>query len=250
MRRNAERCSQPSRRIDVANLRKCLLEIRERLGPLIKELGLRQRLGMKHGEFWLHIERRDENGVVWKAPVFFVFPPASSREDIDDTWSSVRVGLSEPIAKPVGTNGWVCFEGQYEYEGEPIGPKADIRSVEQALELAASTLQDFPLVPDDVVDGVIECHCLSWIWDDLRMICDDRGVEQVHVKRDEKGYESFYFDHGDRMVEMRCIGDNVQFFLNGELLASAYHYNRREVRDAMAWTFEQIDEEVSRKPKS
>ncbi|WP_027668922.1 hypothetical protein [Rhizobium leguminosarum] len=234
----------------MANLRKCLLEITDRLGPLADELGLRHRLGTKNDEFYLFFERRDEKGVVWKAPVIFMFPPALTREDIDDTWSDVRIGLSEPVVKPIGTNGWVCFDGHFDDCGEPIGPNAGIRSKEDAFELAETALREFPLVPDDAVYGVIEDLSLADVWDGLRQTCAEHGVEQIDVGRDDKGDEFFRFEHVGCVIEILYTGNVARFLVDGEVQADLQRYGLREIQDEIKWTFDRIDERDFRQPKS
>ena len=224
----------------MANLRKCLLEIKERLGPLTKELGLRHRLSMDGDEFRLFFERKDNNGVVWKAPVIFTFPPASTRQEIDDTWSKVRIRFTEAVAKPVGTNGWVCFDGP-DYELTIGQQNNQIPSIDIAFEAAESTLREFPLMPDDMVSGVIEVGPLDDIWQTLRSICSDHGVEEIDVDRTGNGDEFFCLEYDGSAIEIVFSGDKAKFLVDGEVESVVQSYRLREMELDIRWMFDVVE---------
>lgn len=223
--------SMLSRRIVVRYLKKCLLEIKARLGPLTKELGLQHKLGRGHCDDWcLFFERTDADGVVWRAPVNFTFPPRSETGQQEITWDNVRIGLVETVVEKIGTNGWVSFVGNLDLEGLPIGAGSLVPDVDAAFAQAAEYLRQFPLFPEDInLSGVVDDGDLADFWKKLEPECQARGIEQIDVGRNNDGDEFYSFCYEGSNVEILYRGDETAFLIDGEVRARSSKNDIRNV---------------------
>ncbi|MDV4160520.1 hypothetical protein R1538_05220 [Rhizobium leguminosarum] len=226
------------------------MEIKERLGPLTKALGLQHRLGMGHcDDVCLFFERKDENGVVWRAPVSFTFPPSSYTGQKGITWEHVRIGLVETVAEPIGTNGWVSFVGFPNLEGMLVGPEGSIPTWDVAFDEAAEYLREYPLVPEEInLPGIVDEADLAEVWQKLQAMCRARGVEQIEVQRNADSDESYHFQYEGSRVEIRYSGDDAHFLINEELSSTAPSHDLRKVLFELEESFQRIEHRRSGKP--
>ncbi|MGR9148092.1 hypothetical protein ACU8MT_01350 [Rhizobium leguminosarum] len=228
-------------------LKKCLLEIKDRLGPVTKELGLQHKLGKGHcGDLCLFFESSDADGIIWRAPVSFTFPPQSAIGQEEITWDRVRIGLQETAVEPIGTNGWVSFVGYADLEGSPIEAGTRIPTLDSAFEQAAEYLRQFPLIPEDInVPGVVDDGDLADIWKRLEAECRARGVEHVDVGR-KGGTDEFYsFRYEGSKVEIVYRGNEAEFVINGEVQAAVPKHEPRKVLLELRWNLQSIDDKAS-----
>ncbi|WP_326912857.1 hypothetical protein [Rhizobium johnstonii] len=228
-------------------LKKCLLEIKDRLGPVTKELGLQHRLGKGHcDDLCLFFERTDADGLIWRAPVSFIFPPRSATGQKEITWEHVRLGLQETVAEPIGTNGWLSFVGYVELEGSPIEPGTRIPTLDSAFELAADHLQRFPLVPQDInVAGVVDDGDLADLWARLEDECRARGVERVDVGRNVDTDEFYSFHYEGSQVEIVYRGNEANFLIDGEIQAEVPKHELQKVMLELRSSFRFIEDKTS-----
>ncbi|MBY5716676.1 hypothetical protein HFO33_08740 [Rhizobium leguminosarum] len=193
-------------------LRRCLLEIRDRLRPTTLKLGLRHTLGRgNHDDLCLFFERRDENGVLWRSPVSFTFPPASETGEREISWKNVRMGLQENVVTPVGTNGWVFYESDNnDTFGELFAPDGGDAEVKEAFELAKDQILEQALAPvDAVLPMVVSDPYLGEFWFWLGPECDRRGVAETDVVRNDDGAESYRFHFERRALEIAYLAQQV-----------------------------------------
>lgn len=186
-------------------LRNCLLEIKERLGRMTKERGLRHRLEALHGDQHIMVfDQRDEDGVLWRAPVSFTFPPPSVTGQTELTFDKVLYGHGESVRMSVGTNGATYCEGYIEQDGHPIC-SSDIPTVSDAFRLARTRLK-MPLFPvQEDLPGYMHDRDIALLWPALNRVRKQFGIEhfEVHRRADSDWREAYHFEYLEKQMEIR-----------------------------------------------
>ncbi|MDM9627841.1 hypothetical protein QTL95_18275 [Rhizobium sp. S152] len=188
-------------------VRKRLMEIKERLGPVTRELGLRHSLRKTaDDELVLCFDRRDENGVRWVSPTCFIFPSAKWTREDEISWKHVMLDLDETVSYPIGTNGWVFYERDFNMLcGHPVAPAETDAEVDRAFELAAENLRGQALAPRAFgldLPYVIGDIDIGQLWEFLEPECRRRNIEQVAVIRREDRKEAYVFEFEGRSFEI------------------------------------------------
>ncbi len=192
-------------------LKRCLLEIKDRLRPTTRELGLRHTLGRGHcDDLCLFFDRRDANGLIWRSPVSFTFPPASETGEAEISWKNVKMGVLETVVVPVGNNGWVFYDNDINDKfGELIAPDGDAAMVDEAFHVAREQLTAQALSPvyplGTVLPKIVSDPDVGEFWFWLGPECDRRGIADVEVVRNEDQTESyrFHFEGQDLEIAFR-----------------------------------------------
>ena len=185
-------------------LRKCLLHIKERLGPVTKELGLRHTLGKGHDDdICLFFDRRDENGVRWRSMLSFTFPPSRRTGEAELSLENVRMGINVPEVIPVGTNGWIHYVNDLmDLDGTALSRWAAGGPLDAAFDIAAEYLREHRLVPERFdLPKVVSLGDFGQLWQYLEPELRKRGVETVDVSRPDEWVEVYSFEFaGHRAV--------------------------------------------------
>lgn len=229
----------------MAYLKNRLNEIEAILGPLTIELGLKPRLRRGEDIAYLTFEREDEHGVVWHAPVKFVFPLSKYTGQKEITWDNVRLQTVSVEIVPVGTNGWSYYSGDVSGYGEPmvsLGYPED-GTLERAFEEAKSSFLEYSLIPEYDAPGVIENTELVAIWPELRQICLENAVEQIDVGRDADRNEFYRFEHEGRVVELVYdVGCKVKLLVDQAQRWTGSHYDFQDVERELKTMFHDLQE--------
>ncbi|MGR9400161.1 hypothetical protein ACU8M5_10475 [Rhizobium leguminosarum] len=174
-----------------------LKEIDARLGPIIRELGL-EAVSDDEREGFLFFQREDEDGVVWRSPVgFWIIPPEFAEQD-EPTWGTMSIGLGNGKSRvvQVGTNGWVQYVGGWSGDFYQIGEEGDFADWDEAFEAAAKGLRIYPPVPEDYdIPGILNEGELHEFWPFLKATCEQHGIDDVDVGRDDNGFEFYQFEY-------------------------------------------------------
>ena len=204
-------------------VRKRLMEIKQRLGPVTRELGLRHSLRKTfEDELVLCFDRRDENGVRWVSPTCFIFPPAKWTREDEITWKHVMLDLDETVSYPVGTNGWIFYERDFcMLWGHPVAPGETDAQVDRAFELAAENLRGQALAPQAFgldLPYVVSDIDIGQLWEFLAPECRRRNIEQVDVIRRDGGKEAYVFEYAGRSFEVEYRERRAVLLKDGQVL--------------------------------
>ncbi|WP_438748232.1 hypothetical protein [Pararhizobium sp. O133] len=194
-----------------------LVEINRRLGPVLKELGLRMRLEGQE-ERHLYFQRTDENGLVWRSPLSFIFmdPERSGIPEATFANNSIVLGGGRSQMHAVGTNGWVHFVGGWSLNFHEIG-RQDFKTWDDAFEHAAMVLLEDPLVPEGYgLPTILDDGQMFMFWGKLRDLAKERGIEDIEVGRIDQDREFYEFEYqGAQFRLVFDLDDKVQIIRNG-----------------------------------
>jgi hypothetical protein len=220
--RISETISSENRGAREMYLRKRLLEIRERLGPISRELGLRHTLGRGHDDdLVLYFDRRDGSGIRWQSPTCFIFPPASVTGEDEITWKNVLIELDETVVFPVGTNGWTFYEHDFlSCQGSPVAPNGTTDEVDEAFEDAAENLRNQALAPKGgvILPFIVSDKDIGELWQFLEPECRRRDIDRVHVVRKTHGQEVYAFEYVGRTFEIAYTDGQAFLFEDGQMV--------------------------------
>lgn len=87
--------------------------------------------------------------------------------------------------------------------------------VDEAVELAAEHLREFPVVPKGTASDVVNDGDLADFWVRLQRICVERGVEQIDVVREENGDEFYHYEYEGSVMEILYSDIGVNLFMAG-----------------------------------
>jgi len=219
-------------------LKNRLLEIKERLGPLTHQLGLKHRLRRDKETAYLYFEQADNNETLWHSSVIFVFPLSPLTGEKEISWSNVRLAISGVHVDQIGDNGWVRYRGGGDNVGEPV------TSVDKAFADARAGLQEIPLVPEYFAPGILENDELADIWERLRTACLEHGVNHIEVSRDADQNESYSLEFDGHSIEIIYVSDYVRFMVDGEHVRTASKWNSNSVLLQLEWVFRDLQERL------
>ncbi|MBO9198137.1 hypothetical protein J5277_28825 [Rhizobium sp. 16-449-1b] len=225
------------------HFRNCLLEIEERLGPIIDELGLEQRIHeTSFGEFVLYFEIVDSAGAVWRAPVTFIFPSSLGEGEKDLDWNRVKFGLVEPKVQPVGTNGWVHYFGEPDNLGEPIDENGTFPTLDAAFAIFAHALRNYALVPVGThLPNVVYNSDIAELWQQLELECHARGIEVVEFGRRMDNAEFLSFTLADLRIEIIAHLQDASITVDGDVVyATSRGLEVHQMMEELLWTMEDI----------
>lgn len=175
-----------------------LRDIYERLGPTLKERGLRLRLTGPNSEHYLFFQRTDEDGVVWRSPVNFVFQSQEYTKMKEPTWDSgtIFLGAGQSSIEPIGTNGWISVWEGYTQHCMSVGHDEAFETWDEAFKDAEQRLRDCPLVPQKTcLHGILDDDMLASLWPVIEKICNAHGIEEINVGRDDLECEYYEFEY-------------------------------------------------------
>lgn len=186
-------------------------DIYERLGPTLRELGLRMRLTGPESDHFLFFERTDEDGIAWRSPVNFVFLTQEYTKMKEPTWDSgtIFLGAGESSIEPIGTNGWIIVWGGYTEHCMSVGEDEAFETWEEAFKDAERRLRDCPLVPEETcLPGILDDDMVATLWPVIQEICNAHGIEEINVGREASKCEYYEFEYLD--VSFRLLFDMDQ----------------------------------------
>ncbi|MGO7897985.1 hypothetical protein ACC719_11005 [Rhizobium ruizarguesonis] len=200
-------------------LRKRLLEIKKRIGPVTKELGLKHTLArMNSDNYHLFFERKDRNGVLWRAATCFTFDCEGMTGLKEITWDHIQIGLVETSVVNIGDNGWIAFHGDWPGRGFYDVNDRSLGSVEIALDAVEDALRRNPLVPQNYgLSNVMDSRDMINLWPYLEPACRNREIDRVEVGRDIEGNEFYRFEHQGSVVEIVRGQQRLHVVIDGEI---------------------------------
>ncbi|MGW9231080.1 hypothetical protein ACWGPT_09455 [Pseudorhizobium sp. NPDC055634] len=209
-------------------LKKCLLHIKERLGPVTKELGLRHTLGKGHDDdICLFFDRRDENGILWRSMLSFTFPPARLTPEKELSWQNVRLGIDVPEVISVGTNGWIHYVNEMmDLEGTALSRWVKGGPLDAVFDIAAGYLREHPLVPERFdLPKIVSLGDFGQLWRYLEPELRKRGVETVDVSRPEEWVEVYSFEFEGHRAEIIFQLETAALLIDGVVVHKGTSYN-------------------------
>ncbi|QFY62702.1 hypothetical protein FZ934_20190 (plasmid) [Rhizobium grahamii] len=229
-------------------LRNVLLDIKDRLRPITRDLGLRHKLrSANFDDLCLCFERTDEDGILWRAPVTFVFPSAENTGQKELTWEHVRVGVEKVTIRPIGDNGWIQYVGAADNCGEPIGKGERFKTMNAALKGAAVALHLYPLAPVDLyVPFVIEDVEAGDMWPHLRRQCRQAGIHEINFGRSKDKSEFFSFKFHESLIEIVYRAPpayHADIVIDGQVRATQNNSNRWRILSYLEMYLEDIERE-------
>lgn len=211
-----------------------LLEINERLGSIVSELGLRPKLELLSSRYHLFFQRTDE-GLLWRSTVSFIFEPPARAKEKEVTWENVRLGIGEVEVMAVGSNGWVHYIGDYNDQGYVIEEGNYIDSWDKAFEMAADCLRTYPLVPQGTEQpNILDDGEMARLWLALETVCIEKGIDEVLVGRDDDMNEFFEFDFANARFRIVSVDFQIQVFKDGVLAHVAEKFKQEDYENIVA----------------
>jgi hypothetical protein len=198
-------------------LSQVLRDVKNELGPLLKELGLRWRL---HPDpYWYHRIYFETMGAVrWRSPVELQFPVANKSKKDKADWADVLIEFQDREYTSVGTNGWIMYD-----ESPTANIGTFIGSKDEVLRIASETIRRLELFPSgppfpegpglpkvvhyDALRETLEIH--------LYRFFEERGMsyEDIEVHRSEDGGEWISFLLEDHPLELHFTADQQSAIL-------------------------------------
>ncbi|MDM9627844.1 hypothetical protein QTL95_18290 [Rhizobium sp. S152] len=198
-------------------LEKRLQEIDQRLGAITADLGLTPKMEVINRQYHLFFQKVDDSGNIYRSTVSFIFEPPARTGEAEVSWDNVKLGLCESSMIAVGSNGWVHYLGDYDYQGYTIGKGEYIETWERAFELAADGLRRYPLVPQGLgYPFILDDGEMGDLWVKLEPICLERGIDDVYVGRDDERWEFFEFDYAGARFQLIDRGFEIDLCKDGE----------------------------------
>lgn len=203
-------------------LRKRLMEIKKRIGPVTKELGLKHTLAqMNSDNYHLFFERKDRNGVLWRSATCFTFDCERMTGLKEITWDHIQIGLVETRAVAIGDNGWVAHHGDWPGRGFYNVDDRRLGSVELAFDAVEDALRRYPLVPQNYgLPKIMDSRDMIDLWPYLEPACRNRGFDHVEVGRDLEGNEFYRFEDQDSVFEIVKGQQRVHVVIDDEIRAT------------------------------
>ncbi|MGO7910686.1 hypothetical protein ACC702_03790 [Rhizobium ruizarguesonis] len=221
-----------------------LVEIERRLGPVLKELGLRMRLEGRE-ERYLYFQKTDENGLVWRSPLSFIFmdPQRSGIPEATFANNSIGLGAGRAQKHSVGTNGWVHYVGGWSLRFHEIRKGGDFRTWDDAFEHAAHVLLEDPLVPEGYgLPKILDDGQMFMFWEILQDLAEERAIEDIEVGRIDLYREFYEFEyHGSQFRLVFDLNDKVQIVRNSIEIEEINVRGSTSFRDAVASQLDALD---------
>lgn len=194
-------------------------DIKQELGPLLKELRLRHKLTQIEPEFYHQVIFETMGNVPWRSPVELKFPIAAISGKDKADWADVVLWHRTRKCMPVGGNGWVMYE---DIGSGPNVAGTRIGSKDVALGIVANSLESLELFPNGPpfpegrgLPNVVHNTDLQY---DLEHVLppyfEEYGIKDFHLHRNAEGEESFSFERGGQVVEFRYAEDDNDIVLS------------------------------------
>ncbi|MGV1904923.1 hypothetical protein [Agrobacterium cavarae] len=227
---------------------RCLAEIQRRLSLILAERDLQMCLEGSE-EFMVFFERTDEKGIEWRSPLNFIFADPK-RTKLEEAWfdgHAVALGDGRSEAHPVGTTGWIHFEGGWSQNVLDVGDRHALKNWDEAFEYAARVLLEDPLVPtENALWKIVDGPDMHFFWLELEGLAHERGIEEVDVGRIspfEEFFELKYRGATFRLVfsderPMRVFRDEV------ELQTKRYYECGASQREVVSKHLDKLDRKL------
>lgn len=219
-----------------------LAEIERRLGPVFRERGLRMCLEGTE-ERHLYFQRTDEDGLVWRSPLTFIFmdPERSKFRKASFATNSIVLGTGRSETHHIGTNGWVHIIGGPSSHFTEIGERGRFKTWDDAFTHAATVLFADPLVPKEFgLNGIVDSYWMFRFWEHLQEIAQERGIERIDVGRMDSETEFFHFEYeGSEFRIVFDVDSNERILKDGVDVTPKDAWEKIETRKALVAQLEE-----------
>jgi len=186
-------------------------DIKQALGPLMKELGVRHRLVEPEPERYHRVIFETMGDFRWRAPVELQFPIAGFSGKTKADWADVRIWHQRRPFKPVGSNGWITYD---EIPTSTIGPL--LGSKDRAIRIVRRSLPERELIPNGPPfpegPGLPNILLNMWLKTQLERTLarffEAHEVENFYLHRNAEGEESVSFELRDYTFEILYLSDD------------------------------------------